>query len=206
MVQTLMLHDNDLNKINKKVNEMLKDGKKYVDLNISSTPVTESSDITYTAVFVYEEFQTSGMTWHLFTDALIHANLVGSTSVDIIYTLFEIAKCNEMHMLHHNRQDVIGWINNDHMCIGIEYFPTGCIDAKGVFDYFRTQCCWKLVKFRDYIKDRVGENSIINVDCNSNMDTLCYSIVDQLLDLMNLPFSYSKEKINEKFRHVLEYY
>lgn len=80
------------------------------------------------------------------------------------------------------------WLQGDRSCKTSMYFPTGEVDAKRVFRYFRDRPDSKLQQLQRIFREQALPDSDSPIDTEtSDLDRFCWSLVNQFLDLLSFP-------------------
>ncbi len=121
------------------------------------------------------------MTWKDFIAPIHESGISGDASYKILLGLFKRAgSIDDVPEV-----TIKSWLSGNRNCKVSTYFPTGKIDTKNLFRYFRNRPDSKLKQLQQIF--RAGKNtdydSPINVE-TADLDTFCWSLVNQFLDLL----------------------
>ncbi len=123
------------------------------------------------------------MTWKDFITPIQKSKISGDVSSKILIDLFDSAGSkNEVSL-----SAAKSWLSRKRNCKTSTYFPSGKVDAKSLFGYFRYRPDDKLERLQQMFRDETNldADSPIDVDTN-DIDTFCWSHVNQFLDLHGL--------------------
>lgn len=121
------------------------------------------------------------MTWKDFIVPIRKSGIFGDASYKILLELFEQAGSK----IDISDVTAKSWLSGNRNCKATTYFPTGKIDTKNLFRYFRNRPDSKLKQLQQMFqpKENVAPDSPIDVKTD-DMDILCWSLVNQFLDLL----------------------
>ena len=123
------------------------------------------------------------MTWRTFAETIVAAKLTDDRPWKIILCLFRAAGVKEND--EPLEKTIRSWLENRRHCKASCYFPAGKINYKEVFRFFRKAPEGKLRNLKKEFQMNLDANSPIDVSTD-NLDTFCWSLVNQFLDLLGL--------------------
>lgn len=124
------------------------------------------------------------MTWRIFARTISNTKFVNYSQWKIILCLFQEAgvKKEEEPL----EKTIRSWLEGRRNCNGARYFPSCKINNKKVFQFFRKMPEETLKELQRNFKTTEDFNTPIDVNTD-NLDQFCWSLVNQLLDLLGFP-------------------
>ena len=123
------------------------------------------------------------MIWNDFIKPIRQAGISYDAAWKILSQLFKLAGCVD----DFSEATAKKWLYGTRNCKVNIYFPTGNVDSKMVFRYFRNRNDSKLQQLQRIFQEQLSSNSDSLIDTKTaDLDIFCWSLVKQFLDLLNL--------------------
>lgn len=126
------------------------------------------------------------MEWKTFLNAIKNSKITTGTQSQILVLLFKSAGYINSKENGISEDTARKWIQGDRNCNVLSYFPDGELtNPEGVYKFFKERPLDKLKKLQEIFCNEKDDSSPINC-ATENMETFCWSLVNQFLDLLGL--------------------